>query len=283
MGDLNWTDDQWRKVNDAVTETFGKASVASAFLPLYGPLSAGTETVRNERLDISNPPTVRLNGDHGEANQKLVTLTVKVELSGEQVADETLSNAILAFRRAANVLAQQEDQIVFQGLDQTATPPANVYAGKYPEKVTGLTAAAFPLPPFNVPGLNTAGAVIVTKVAEAISRLESDMHAGPFACVLGTELFVAVQEPTFTLILPADRIVPLLNGPLLRSSRVAPHQGLVVSLGANAIDIVVGTAPTVQFLQRKEDARYLFRVYTRFALRIRQTDPNAPVILLTRT
>ena len=49
MGDLNWTDDQWRKVNDAVTEAFGKASVASAFLPLYGPLSGGAETVRNER------------------------------------------------------------------------------------------------------------------------------------------------------------------------------------------------------------------------------------------
>jgi hypothetical protein len=50
MADLTWSDAQWQKVNDAVNEAFGKASVASAFLPLYGPLPGGTETVRNERL-----------------------------------------------------------------------------------------------------------------------------------------------------------------------------------------------------------------------------------------
>ena len=88
MGDLNWTDDQWRKVKDAVTEAFGKASVASAFLPLYGPLSGGTETVRNERLldtDSFDDP-LTLDGDHDAANLKLINVTVKVKLSSEQVA-----------------------------------------------------------------------------------------------------------------------------------------------------------------------------------------------------
>ena len=48
--------------------------------------------------------------------------------------------------------------------------------------------------------------------------------------------------------------------------------GIVVSLGSNAIDIVIGTPPTVQFLQRQTDAKYLFRVYERFVLRIRDED-----------
>ena len=52
MADLNWTDAQWQKVNHCVTEAFDKASVASAFLPCYGPLQGSTETVRNERLIV---------------------------------------------------------------------------------------------------------------------------------------------------------------------------------------------------------------------------------------
>ena len=87
------------------------------FLPLYGPLPGSAETVRNDRLieTASKPTIVRLDGDHDAANLKLVNLTVRVELTSEQVADETLSNAMLAFRRAANILAQEEDRIVFAG------------------------------------------------------------------------------------------------------------------------------------------------------------------------
>jgi hypothetical protein len=45
--------------------------------------------------------------------------------------------------------------------------------------------------------------------------------------------------------------------------------GIVVSLSGNAVDIVVGTPPTVQLLQRMTDAKFFFRVYERFVLRIR--------------
>src|SRR5262245_48190366 len=87
---------------------------------MYGPLSGSAETVRNERLldDGPTPLTVTLDTDHDSVNLKLVNLTVKVELSSEQVADEALSNALLAFRRAANILAQQADQIVFGGFNR---------------------------------------------------------------------------------------------------------------------------------------------------------------------
>ena len=67
MAELNWTDAQWQKVKDCVTEAFGKASVASAFLPCYGPLPGSTETVRNERLiqdDGADTVTVKLDADH---------------------------------------------------------------------------------------------------------------------------------------------------------------------------------------------------------------------------
>jgi len=279
MGDLNWTDDGWRKVKDAVTDTFGKASVASAFLPLYGPLASSAETVRNERLldtDSFQKP-LTLDGDHNAANLKLVNLTVRVKLSSEQIADESMSNALLAFRRAGHILALEQDQIVFEGharkgkdsdfVANTVGPQKGL--ADYDTRQTFTKLVVNPPPGGADAGINTTGLAVVSAVVGAIRRLEDDSHSTPFACVLGNELFEAVQQPSFAFVLPSDRITPLLKGPLLRSGKMDAATGIVVSLGTNSVDIVVGTPPTVQFLQRTKDAKFLFRVYVRFALRIR--------------
>jgi uncharacterized linocin/CFP29 family protein len=292
MAELNWSDAQWQKVNNCVTEAFGKASVASAFLPCYGPLAGSTETVRNERLKeehSSESATIRLDDNHPLVNMKLVNLTVKVELSSEQVADETLSNAMFAFRRAADILAQEEDRIVFRGYDtvhgksvfvaNTVTPQpgladANTHfepivLNAKPAKKTAKGVAAADIDAF---GVNRTGVAVVSAVVQAINRLENGSNPGPFACVLGDTLFEAVQQPSFAFVLPSDRITPLLKGPLLRSGAIENKgAGIVVSLAGNAVDLVVGTPPTVQFLQRTTDAKFLFRVYERFVLRIRGT------------
>ena len=276
MAELNWSDAQWQKVNDAVTEAFGKASVASAFLPLYGPLPGSAETVRNDRLieDRLKPTTVRLDGDHDAANLKLVNLTVKVELTSEQVADETLSNAMLAFRRAANILAQEEDRIVFAGFGIGPPDDDSLFVANRIEPQRGLAdlAARRRFAGLNLVN-NTVGQAVVSAVVDAIRRLEDNSNSSPFACALGNELFNEVYDPSPSLVLPSDRITPLLKGgPLLRSGKMDAKTGIVVSLSGNAVDIVVGTLPTVQFLQRTTDARFLFRVYERFVLRIRDVD-----------
>jgi uncharacterized linocin/CFP29 family protein len=275
MAELNWSDGQWQKVKDAVTDAFGKASVSSAFLPMYGPLPGSAEIVRNERLteDASTPPTIRLDGDHPDVNVKLVNLTVKVELSSEQVADETLSNAILAFRRAASIIALEQDQIVFDGFGQTPRGEDSEYVANNVNPQRGLAdlPARRRFSGFDAPVADRSrGRAVVSAVVNAIHRLEDNFNPAPFACVLGNGLYDGVHDPSESLVLPADRITPLLKGgPLLRSGRVDESAGIVVSLAGNAVDIVIGTPPTVQFLQRTTDARFLFRVYERFALRIR--------------
>jgi uncharacterized linocin/CFP29 family protein len=272
MAELNWSDAQWQKVNDCVTEAFGKSSVASAFLPCYGPLPGSTETVRNERLDeASKPLTVTLDADHDAVNLRLVNLTVKVELSSEQVADETLSNAILAFRRAANIIAQEEDRIVFEGYGRSIPQKDSPYVFNSIDPQAGLADLPARLsPPPRFSDFDGRGLAVVSEVVRAIHTLEDDHHTGPFACILGNDIFDRAYEPSDSLVLPADRITPLLKGgPLLRSGRMDNTTGIVVSLAGNAVDIVVGTPPTVQFLQRTTDAKFLFRVYERFVLRIR--------------
>jgi uncharacterized linocin/CFP29 family protein len=282
MAELNWSDAQWQKVNDAVNEAFGKASVASTFLPMYGPLPGSVEIVRNERLqqDItSTPPTISLDKDHLGVNLKLVNVTVNVALSSEQIADETLSNAILAFRRAANILAQEQDRVVFEGFRQTPRGIDSPFVTNNPDPERGLAdlRARHRFSSLDVTGNRTTGRAVVRAVVNAIHRLEDSFNPAPFACVLGNTLFDEAHEPSRSLVLPADRITPLLKGgPLLRSGQMDDDAGILVSLSGNAVDLVVGRPPTVQFLQRTVEARFVFRVYERFALRIRDA-ANPPV------
>jgi uncharacterized linocin/CFP29 family protein len=269
---LGWSDAQWERVNSAVTEAFGKASVAGAFLPCYGPLPEAAEYVRDEKFTETGA-TVRIADD---TTLKLFNLTVNVVLSSEQVAEEALSSALLAFRRAANTLAQVEDDLVFNGFNKNVAR-------------TGRTASIVVTHPDTLEGLaevnrgsktklrtkgGDVGEKLVTAVVKAISDLEDDSHSGPFACVLGSNLFEEAHKPREkSMVLPADRITPLLNGPLFRSGQMDEDSGIVVSLAASAIDIVVATPPRAQFLQLTADAKYLFRVYEKFMLRIK--DPTA--------
>jgi uncharacterized linocin/CFP29 family protein len=274
MAELNWTDAQWQSVNAAVNEAFGRASVASAFLPLYGPVAGSAETVRNEHLQRvgAQPVTVRLDAFHDAVNLRLVNLTVNVELTSEQVADETLSNALLAFRRAANILALEQDRVVFAGygrgfVNENSTAVVNRVD---PQKGLADLPARYGFPPLLARTGVSLGQLVVTAVVTAMNTLEGNSHPAPFACVLGNSLYEAVHDPSASLVLPADRVTPLLKGgPLLRSGQINLETGIVVSLASNAVDIVIGTPPTVQFLQRQPNARFLFRVYLRFALRIR--------------
>jgi uncharacterized linocin/CFP29 family protein len=283
MADLNWSDAQWQKVYAAVTEAFDKTSVSSALLRRYGPLPGSTETVRNERLQlVAGGPrlTVRVNASHSAVNLRLVNLTVDVELSSEQISDDKLSLAILAFQDAASILALQEDLIVFAGYARgfsNENSPIVVNQVGPQQGLADLPARRqfqgllFPQ------GDTTLGQLVVPAVVDAMTVLEGNSHPAPFACVLGNRLFQAVHDPSTALVLPADRVTPMLKGgPLLRSGQIDPQTGIVVSLAGDPVDIVVGTPATVQFLQRQPNATFLFRVYEKFVLRIKD-QTRAPV------
>jgi uncharacterized linocin/CFP29 family protein len=130
-------------------------------------------------------------------------------------------------------------------------------------------------------GLGSKGDALVTAVSKAIGDLEEEHHLGPFACILGQEYFTAVQTPDGSSVLPQDRILAFLGGgALLRTSILQPEEGLVIALGGAPIDLVVATDVSVSFLQVTPDPWYVFRVYEKFVLRIKQ--PEAIALLSDR-
>jgi uncharacterized linocin/CFP29 family protein len=121
--------------------------------------------------------------------------------------------------------------------------------------------------------VSLTGKDIVTAVVNAVQRLETKGQFGPFALVLGHDLFTLATDPSGSLVLPSDRFVPFLQGgPLHRSSTIPPGEGVVVALAGDPVELVLGCDMDVQFLQVTVEPRYVLRVYERFVLRIKELD-----------
>jgi uncharacterized linocin/CFP29 family protein len=308
---LQWTDDQWNKVRQVVYEEARKARVAGNVLPLYGPLDPDASYVSQQTIteqDVQATAQQRrvLSIDDTET-LRLSTLQVEVFLRSSQVADPELSSALIAFRRAANILARLEDEIIFRGQPgpgQGPTPLPSRTGARLPpsrvaprfqvlggEQTPGLLGAPGRLdrvvpPVVPVPagrralgagaGPRSEGEALVEAISGAIGALEENYHLGPFACVLDQVYFTAVQSPNDSLVLPQDRILPFLGGgALMRSSALPERTGLVIALGGAPIDLVVATDISVKFLQVTVDPFFVFRVYEKIVLRINQEEAIA--------
>jgi uncharacterized linocin/CFP29 family protein len=267
-----WTEEQWASVNRVIQEAAHGARVAASFLPLYGPLSADSDFVRSGEIADAGPGPVEIDDTN---TIRLSTLEVKVSVSNSQMADPEMSSALSLFRRAGNILARLEDALIFNGQSNPGTLPIGAPAiGQISggDASAGLLNSAFTTEP-----VITDGNTLVTSVTKAIGDLEGGGHGGPFAVVLAQDLFSVAQTPINLLTttgpssVPQDRILPLLNGgSLLRSSVLPNGTGLVVALGGAPVELVVATDMSLQFLRIDEDAHFVFRVFEKVVLRVRE-------------
>ena len=240
-------------------------------------------SLRRQALGIDDRDTMRL-----------ATLQVIVPVRNAQMADPELASALALFRRAANIVARLEDAIVFRGLTPDPAvpgglaPPPSARKG-LPEiwQITGASEArglwTQRQPSITIPRtpIDERAQQLVRAISDAIGRLEQKGQFGPFAVVLGQELFLVAQTPEpGSLVLPQDRIIPFLGGgPLLRSSTLEDLTGIVVALGGAPLELVVAADMSAQFLQISADPVFLFRVSEKIALRIREPDAIVQLVM----
>jgi uncharacterized linocin/CFP29 family protein len=294
--ELGWTETQWNKIVTTVTEEAQRGRVAAQLLPVSGPEPRDTVAVPHFALETQDnripPPAHRL-AVNSDPTLYIQRIAVNVQVRTREAADPELRAALVMFRRAANVIVRHEDALIFQGRSKAENPDTPFHIG-FQNVAHGLgvpdVGAHVSDIGGNMPavGLITAarteprrqsnwdpvlsGETIVADIIAAIQSLESRMRLGPFACVLGHDLFRRICTPTDSMVLPRDRILPFLQGPLVRSSTVPTNFGLVIALAGSPIEIVVATDINVRFLQTSVEPRLVFRVAERVALRIQDAD-----------
>jgi uncharacterized linocin/CFP29 family protein len=202
----------------------------------------------------------------------LVELGIDFGLTRQQIAsEEQSSTAETLATRAANLLAQAEDLTIFLGQEALKDPlfkRVQLRSGSAGVGLLGSAQQTITVKPARQP--KRYGEKTFAAVADAYSRLQRLGHYGPYALALRSEIYADTFAPLpNTLIMPADRIKPLVSLGMFGTGALLPATGVIVSVGGNSMDLVVGTEPTTEFRQQDSDGFYRFRVFERFALRVK--------------
>jgi hypothetical protein len=136
---------------------------------------------------------------------------------------------------------------------------------------------------------------LISGTVEAITRLEQNGYVGPYACVYGRSPYNDAHKPApGSISYPRDRLEPLIGRELLHSSAidVLPHpftgydrstdsgwqkRAVLLSLAGEAVDLAIAAHATPEFRLVDARGRYVFAVFERFALRIKDPDAIVPL------
>ncbi len=288
--EIGWTEDHLNRIQAAVTEEAQRARVAAQVLSVVGSSDSTVVAVPSYALGASpaspkmpHPGQDRLTVD-SDPTLHVTKIAVNVYLRSRDAADPEMNAALTMFRRAANYIARIEDAVIFNGRPAGEDSAPEFGLGRIPDvhRISGtgpvdglLTFTGDPGDRFHIDVQksdgDTTGSKVVTAIIKSINELDGAGQLGPYACFLSPDLFEAICTPNGALVLPRDRILPFLQGPLLRSSAIRGPYGVVVALSANPIELVVARDIQVKFLQTTEQPRLAFQVSKRIALRIKET------------
>jgi uncharacterized linocin/CFP29 family protein len=137
-------------------------------------------------------------------------------------------------------------------------------------------------------------------IINAINSLENNGYVAPYVCVFGRKPFQEAFTPTNnSTVLPRDRIEPLIGRELLHASGIDippyeperyedlkteewPKRGVLLSMADEPIDLALAAEATLEFRQVDLGGKYVFSVFERFALRIKDAQAIVPLMFELR-
>ena len=274
-----WDSTVWDTINKAVHDETQRSKIAQQILPINGPLGPNVSYVPSDITEKDkNGNGLRIS--EGDPTN-LIETTVKFMMTKAQVQQEkTLWTGMTLATKAANVLSQAQDQLIFQGseakfnesiqgvieVESNGNDSKGLLGGKDdPREVVKVEPVGGPAGEVARYGENT-----FKKVAEGIARLQNLGHYGSYALVLNFEQYADTFAPLKdTLVMPVDRIRPLVDKGFYGSGTLPSKKGLLFSLAGDTMDLTVGTDAQAEYTTPDGSMLYRFRVYERFALRLK--------------
>jgi uncharacterized linocin/CFP29 family protein len=259
---VGWSDEVWNRLDLAVAEEIRRSGMTERLLPLR-PALPGTTTVPADviQLDTMTVDEARV--------AALVETSVGFGLTRQQTDGEAeQGTAVTLATRAASLLSQAEDVLVFQG-DAAGKLPLFQRVAVRGSTGSGLVDAA----PDEVDVKQVGGRfgdATAAGVAQACARLQTGGHYGPYALALHPDVYADAFTPLDgTFAAPGDRLAQLATHAFVGTGALPEDTGVVLSIGGDVIDVVVGQDPVIEFTAVDGDGTHRFRVFERFALRIK--------------
>ncbi len=259
------SESEWHKLSETAICAARRTLVGRRFLDLYGPLGAGAQALPHDQFPAAGAGTLDLPGE-AEAGQlfaesrrfKALPILYKDFLLHwrdlEAARSQGLPLDASAAAGAAADCAQREDALIFFG------DPKLGFEGLL--NATGRQTAS-------LGDWNKAGTGF-ENVFSAIEKLSEAGHFGPYAAVLSPRLFGALNRVfEKTGVLELDSVRRLVAAGVFPSPQLKGSSGVVLSTGAENLDLAVAMDLSVAFLGQ-EKMNLPFRVLEMVALRIKR-------------
>lgn len=265
------TAEQWATLERAIVEAAQRTLTGRRFIPLDGPLGAGVQAVPADVLGPAGEAGVDL---LGAEEARLVQLQARrflpvpllyrdfrihwrdLESGRHGIALSTAGAAA-----AAVDVALAEDRLVFHGHAGLGLAGLLTIEGR----------TVLPLSDWAQMGAAFADAVA------AIERLTEHGFAGPYALAVGPQRYAAMHRVyENTGVLEIEQVSRLMNAGVYRTPVLPPNRAVVVSVGAENIDLALAHDFALAFLESRGMNHY-FRVFEAVVLRVKR--PQAIVAL----
>jgi uncharacterized linocin/CFP29 family protein len=266
------TDAQWAAFDATVVQIARRTLVGRRFIPLFGPLGPGIQVAPNDIFYGRNEGVIDMLGeeecDEVRASEcRYIPLPIIHkdfvlhwrDLEEANATGSPLDTGTVA--SAAAYCARSEDGLIFNGDAKLG------YAGLV--NVDGHITV--PLSDWGVMGS------AFKDVVAAVEALTAQGYPGPFALVVSTRLFVAMNRMFENSgVLEIDQVRKLMGAGVFMASVLTEPAGLVVAAGPENLDLVVGLDMTTAYVESSK-MNHHFRVLETLALRIKH--PEAICVL----
>jgi uncharacterized linocin/CFP29 family protein len=239
-------------------------------------------------LGLIDAPRVEREYDYKKQAERVEQAQQRVE-QAQLRADRAQLRAELAHRapRRVQLLAEEARQGAEEA--QQRADEAQQQAGEARQQAGETRQALDEISPLDNDGLMQA-------IVKAINSLEENGYIAPYVCVFGRHPFEAAYKPIDnSTVLPRDRLEPLIGREILHASGIDifPHRfdlydarlgqgdwrsrGVLLSMADEPIDLALAAEATPEFRQVDLDGKYVFSVFERFALRIKDAKAIVPL------
>ncbi|HEY7294584.1 MAG TPA: family 1 encapsulin nanocompartment shell protein [Dehalococcoidia bacterium] len=259
------TPEQWLALDNSVVQTARQALVGRRFIPIFGPLGAGTQAVPDDRLSGGDGGAVDLMGRAETAGVRLsvrrylpVPLIYKdftlpwrdLEASAQTAAPLDTGGAAAA----ASACAHAEDDLIVNGNLLLGLPGLRTVDGAQHRPLGDWSD---PEQAFNM----------------VVSATEALFAAGFYgaATVLTSPLLFARLNRMFgnSGLLTVEQVQKLVRGGVYQSPVVPENTALVLIAEASTMDLALAQDMVVAY-EGPENLNHLFRVLEMLVLRIKQ-------------
>jgi uncharacterized linocin/CFP29 family protein len=266
-GSAPLTEEEWRRIDEAVVETGRRMLVGRRILSILGPLGAGVYCIPYSVFSGKLQAGVDMIGEKDDlviAADRRATINLPILYKDFKIiwrdveADQHLGIPldVSTAAVAASFVTSQEDNLIFNGNSELGHEGLFTASGRLTVPISG----------WDKSGNALADAV------KAAGALSAAGHYGPYAMVVSPVLFGSmVRVYGNTGILELDQVKALMGGGVHYSNVISGKKAVVVSLGLENLSLAIGQDMVTGYTG-PANMNHLFRVMETLALLIRRPD-----------